>query len=323
MHACVAAMAFLQKYVLVVTCSWVAHLAGTATFAQSSDVTDAVTDFFSTDFFSKYPRDDPEGRSFSDSPSPQCCVAADCVQSDQPTSFAVVTSIRSAKYIILLRELECSVRRTNPNLPLIVLSVANELPDYIIEEIQSFALYKEVPNIEYESVLKPIFSKNWFRLNAWNLTDYTSLIMVDCDTIVLTDLNHVFNLPTHFAWSYLNGRFLTWNKGGFIMFRPCQAVFEHMLKILESDHTKRFPARLAEQSFLHWYFGYTGLRLPMEYNANSKNLSPQGLTESGVVPFVVHFADAKPFRVTVNDPVWPYMCHRYYKHHHEYSPFFN
>ncbi|DBA67713.1 TPA: hypothetical protein ACH3X2_001301 [Trebouxia sp. C0005] len=41
--------------------------------------------------------------------------------------------------------------RTNPHLPVIVLAVANELRSETIEEIQHFAEYREVPNIEYNN----------------------------------------------------------------------------------------------------------------------------------------------------------------------------
>lgn len=276
------------------------------------------------DFFSKFPADDPEGRSFPLHPSPRCCIAADCLLKENPrlTSSAVVTAIRSPEYITLLRELQCSVHKTNPTVPLIVLSVVNELPATMIDEIQSFAGYREVPNIEYESIHKPIFRKNWFRLNAWNLTEYTSLILIDVDTVVLSDLTHILDLPTDFAWSYLNAPFYNWNKAGFIMIRPCKAVFDHMLHILDADESKRFPHRLAEQSFLHWYFGYTGIRLPMEYNANSNQLSSIGRTAGGVKPIVLHFADYKPMDVKQGDPEWRFMCHRYEKYHKHPSPLF-
>ena len=267
------------------------------------------------------PEDDPDSRLFSEQPSPRCCVAADCL-TGRPQRRAFLTTIRSPEYMTLLRELQCSIRRTNPLAPLIVLSVANELPEVLIDEVRTFAEYREVPNIHYENTYKPVFSKNWFKLNAWNLTEYTSIIMIDADAVVLGDLTHVFALPTDFAWSYLNSPSLNWNKGGFIMLRPCEPVFHHMLEILDSDESKQFASRLAEQSFFNWYFGYNGLRLPMIYNANSQHIYDSGLTAGGAKPLVLHFAEQKPMQVKIGDFEWPYMCYRFFQHHKYHSPLF-
>ena len=77
------------------------------------------------------------------------------------------------------------------------------------------------------------------------------MIMLDADTVVLGGIGHLFHLPTDFAWSCLNGPgSYNWNKGGFVMLRPCQKVLQHMLDILKQDETKHFATEHAEQSFL-------------------------------------------------------------------------
>jgi len=114
-------------------------------------------------------------------------------------------------------------------------------PTEIIAEVQHFAEYREVPNIEYDNFNVRRYSKNWFKLNAWNFTEFTSIVLLDADTVIVKSLGHVFELPTDFAWSFQNAPEYNWNKGGFIMLRPCQPVLEHMLSILEHDDTKHFP----------------------------------------------------------------------------------
>ncbi|KAL3132093.1 hypothetical protein ABBQ32_008703 [Trebouxia sp. C0010 RCD-2024] len=213
----------------------------------------------------------------------------------------------------------------NPSVKIIVMAVAGELSQEVTRDIQEYAEYLEVPNIEYSNTLEPRYSKNWFKLNAWNMTEYTSIIMLDADVIVTQDLSHIFSLPTDFAWCYLNApNNHNWNAGGFIMLRPCQPVFEHMLRVLKADESKRFPKELAEQAFLSWYFEYTGMRLPLIYNANRIFLQENGLTVSGVAPAVAHFAEkaAKPFDVSEGDPRWKYMCYRYKQRHRKHSPLF-
>lgn len=271
------------------------------------------------------PNDITYSRLSSEYPSPRCCFAADCLlmENNARGRHAFVTTIRSPEYMVLLRELQCSIHRTNPHVPLLVLSVIDELPTEMIAEVKTFAEYREVPNIEFRNTYNPAFSKNWFKLNAWTFSEYTSLVMIDADAVVLGDLSHIFNLPTDFAWSYLNSPLLNWNKGGFIMLRPCQAVFEHMLEIVSGDESLRYTETLAEQSFFVWYFGYTGLRLPMIYNANSRHVSDSGLTAGGEKALVLHFAEEKPMDVSVDSSVWPYMCHRFFEYHKHYSSFFS
>lgn len=224
----------------------------------------------------------------------------------------------------MLQDLQCSLNSTNPSAKFIVLAVAGELSPKEVLTIQAFADYREVPNIEYENHRVPRFSKNWFKLNAWNMTEFASIILLDADTIVLQDLTHLFSLPTDFAWSYLNAPNYNFNTGGFIMLRPCQSVFEQMLSVVRTDKSKRFTTKLSEQSFLQWYFEFDGFRLPMIYNANFDMLTDDGLTASGAAPLMVHFAetDSKPYIVVEGDRQWQYMCHRYRDYHKQDSPLF-
>lgn len=138
----------------------------------------------------------------------------------------------------------------------------------------------------------------------------------------MADIEHVFHLPTDFAWSYFNAPEYNWNKGGFVMLRPCEQVLHHMLSILSLDESKRFTSSLAEQSFLSWYFDYTGYRLPMIYNANVNFLNKSGATAGGAYPFVIHFADDKLMDISEGHQHWEYMCHRYHALHQEYPPHF-
>ena len=255
----------------------------------------------------------------------RCCTAADCTSTELGMQrHAVVSSLRSSEYIVMLRDLQCSLNLTNPSVSFIVLVVAGELSAEEAITITEFAEIREVPNIEYENSRVPRFGKNWSKLNAWNMTEFTSIILLDADTVVMRDLSHLFSLPTDFAWSYLNAPNYNYNSGGFIMLRPCQPVFEHMLNIVEKDKSKRFSRKLSEQSFFEWYFEFTGFRLPMIYNANFNRLTEDGLTASGSAPFMVHFADmdSKPYHVVQGDRRWEYMCQQYLHYHKRHSPLF-
>jgi len=278
---------------------------------------------------SKY-QQDVYGRTSPVHPSPRCCFTTDCLAATREGTIArhgidapkhaFVTSLRSPEYLVLLKDLHCSLRATNPGVPLIVLAVEGELASDIIADVQLFAASKEVPNVEFLSA-QPRYSKNWFKLNAWNLTEYESLILLDSDTVVLNNLRHVFDLPTDFAWTYLNAPDgYAYNVGGFIMLRPCAAVFTHLLQLAEA-RSHLYRSQFAEQSFFAWYFAYTGYRLPMAYNANFDYLV-DGLTAGGTKPLVIHFANQKPFLVNQSHNAWEYLCFRYKEHHHKDSRHF-
>ena len=131
----------------------------------------------------------------------RCCSDATCSSSSR-SQYAFVASIRTAYYMTGLRELHCSLQRSNPDIPLIVISVDGDLDEQHISEIESFATYRAVQEIRQPpNIRNPRFGLNWMKLRAWELTEYDALIMLDVDTAVLRDLSHLFSLPTDFAWA--------------------------------------------------------------------------------------------------------------------------
>lgn len=62
---------------------------------------------------------------------------------------AIVTSMRSAEYLVLVRELHCSIQKHSPGVRFVVLSVAGDLSASIIQDIQEFAEYREVEELSF------------------------------------------------------------------------------------------------------------------------------------------------------------------------------
>jgi alpha-N-acetylglucosamine transferase len=83
--------------------------------------------------------------------------------------------------------------------------------------------------------------------------------------------------------------------GGMLLLRPCKAVMRHMLALLALQPKLRFSHGAAEQDFFHWYYKYTGLRLPLEYNTMASDSLVGNRTLGGRDPVVVHFTRHKPF----------------------------
>ena len=82
------------------------------------------------------------GRLHSRHPVRHCCMGEACSASQSRQAF--VTSMRSADYLMGLRELHCSLNRTNPGVPLIVMGVEGDLEAGIRAEVEALAQYRLV-----------------------------------------------------------------------------------------------------------------------------------------------------------------------------------
>lgn len=99
------------------------------------------------------------------------------------------------------------------------------------------------------------FSLNWVKLRAWELEEFDAVLLVDSDLTVLGDLSHIFTLPTAFAavpdqdpvapawWFGSLGKI----QGGMLFIRPCRAVAQHMISMLQHDRLLHFEYEYAEQ----------------------------------------------------------------------------
>ena len=78
------------------------------------------------------------GRGLARNISPRCCTADYCLSAHEDVHFAVVTSIRSVEYLVSLRDMHCSLRQTNSDLPLVVLGITNEMQNDVGQRNRGF-----------------------------------------------------------------------------------------------------------------------------------------------------------------------------------------
>ena len=255
------------------------------------------------------------GRVESQFPSPRCCHNSDCLTKRSGRN-AFVTSLRSDKYLILLQELHCSLRKAHNTADLVVISVEGDLSADSILAIKDIANLTLLPEYTFPNSYSERFSKNWFKLLVWGFEEYDSIIMLDADGVVLGALEHIFDLPTDFAWTFEQGIDWPWNFGSFIMLRPCKMVLRHMMDLLATHPVLHFEDTAAEQSFLRFYFAHTGMRLPSLYSANWEKYQSTGeMAPGGGTALFLHFGnEQKPFQLNHDAREWKYMCHRRHKH---------
>lgn len=206
-------------------------------------------------------RTDPEllGRSFRYG-GPQCCSGTECAIPRTGRN-AVATYVRTDSYLPLFRELECTFRKTNPDIELVAILVKGELSAKAIRELEAKNVtMRYVEALDFKNYFEPKYGKNWIKIRAWDLEEYDSIIMVDADVAFAGDITELFSLPTHFAGVNDHYLFLERYKtklspvinGGVVFLRPCAQIAAHMLKLLHLHPKLKFVHGAAEQEYFNW-----------------------------------------------------------------------
>ena len=212
---------------------------------------------------------------------------------------AIVTLMRTEKYLPLLDHLACSVAKSNPDVEFAVMATRSMSPITArkLEERGLKLIYVE--ELEYPNVYEQRFRHNWLKVQAWDLP-YDEILLVDSDTVILEDVSSLFDLPARFAavGDQLNRlqefkfpRSTRMLQGGVLFLRPCPAVASHMRTLLDANPVLRFSTSNAEQEFFSWYFRHEAIILPDRYNTLPSRLD----VHNGEPPAIVHFTSNKPF----------------------------
>ena len=112
--------------------------------------------------------------------------------------------------------------------------------------------------------LFPRFHDTFIKLHAWELVEYDHVVFLDADTIVLHNVDDLFDRPSFAAAPdfLLPDRF----NSGVIALAPSQAVFDAMIRKLATSTSYDG----GDQGFLNEFFGWYALpaahRLPTGYN---------------------------------------------------------
>jgi hypothetical protein len=148
--------------------------------------------------------------------------------------------------------------------------------------------------------LFPRFSHGFVKLRAWQLTEFDKVVYLDPDTLVLRNVDELFERPELSAApdSLWPDRF----DSGVMVLAPSEKTFEHMLAAAPGAGT----CYGGEQGFLNaffpgWYRGPEERRLPVEYNLSSfvpRLLAKRPELSCPAVerPRILHYALRKPWR---------------------------
>ena len=156
------------------------------------------------------------------------------------------------------------------------------------------------------------------KLTAWNLTEYSAVLMLDLDMMVLSDPTDVFTdvLPRMIAENkdlgaamdrpaadnyphVITGAFTNWChpmvdsyvfNAGSLLIVPSTRRFQALVRGISAT---RHDTNWAEQSYLNAFYGSAAFKLPFAYNGNAVSIVCEpGLWRSAKI---VHFTIEKPW----------------------------
>ena len=146
-------------------------------------------------------------------------------------------------------------------------------------------------------------------MHLFNLVQFETIIYIDSDTVVLDNIDALFQSPFPFAavgdpFCVLLALFTSFMQsgdensiaasginGGIMVFKPSQALREQIYADLPyAEYSPEYP----EQSWLNNYFLLTGGRLPAQYNILI-GLLHEEIREIDREWKILHYANVKPW----------------------------
>lgn len=190
-----------------------------------------------------------------------------------------ITLLGNNSYLQGVLLLNYSLKQVKSKYPLLVLVTQNI--NTATKDILSFLdiPYKEIPSIDFTELIKinqerkQLYIKQgkkvrdtWSfaglnKFQIFNQIQYDKIIYLDCDIMVLKNIDHLFNelnisvTNQRENWNYPLENF----NSGFIIFEPSQQIYQDLLKlikdrnILNNEYFKQF-SYFGDQILLNYYF---------------------------------------------------------------------
>jgi len=212
---------------------------------------------------------------------------------------AYITSCTSDNYIPGVIALYNSLRLSNCNHDFLVI-----IPDDLSEDSKNTLKEKKikvrvVDKIVYKGKYKDKILdrygksntswKTFTKMRIWEQVDYSKLVFLDADTIVLKNIDELFDVEE--LGAVIGGSAMLNYAGvesGVLVLKPSKDTMNGILDALESD---TYDITMSDQSFLNDYFSKHGTINPIPETFNrlwKKNKNPGGA-------FVFHYNSSKPW----------------------------
>eukprot|EP00877_Chromochloris_zofingiensis_P003594 jgi/Chrzof1/13235/Cz07g25200.t1 len=268
--------------------------------------------------------------------------------------YAYVTLLTRDGYLRGVQVLARSLRIVHGRYPLIVLHTGTLSPDSLATLCKEGCYLHQVPAYlpkteEGSKYAWMHYTECWNKLHMWRLEQYSKVVYLDADMIVLRNLDHLFKLEDGFwaacdcyhgrdaeeeharcphyqaadgvqGGAYFNAVGLLTNlllpspvTAGFFVMSPDSAELSRFEAALSTPEAQAAITDYAEQDFLNWYYAATWRRLPYTYNAQTRieQAHPELWRLKDV--HIVHYnVTNKPWSADDDPhPLWQYWRHMF------------
>ncbi|KAF5505120.1 Glycogenin-1 [Colletotrichum siamense] len=172
---------------------------------------------------------------------------------------AYCTLVTNDGYVVAAAVLAQSLRETSTPLPLCVLVTPSTMSTKAISQLQSvFDLVIPVTTVtaltkdNLSLIGRPDLHATMTKVQLWSLTQFTRVLYLDADTLVMSNLDHLFSLPLDipFAAAPEIG-FPDCFNSGVMLLRPDMATFAELTAF--ATHVDSFDG--GDQGLLNVFFG--------------------------------------------------------------------
>jgi lipopolysaccharide biosynthesis glycosyltransferase len=133
----------------------------------------------------------------------------------------------------------------------------------------------------------PRWTKNYAKLNLFQMTAYSTILYIDADILVLQHPRVIFKHAVELdvettesmRWFWSAPDWGTWVRppsasmnGGVLLLRPSMELFKCMTRVLHSVNSAEYSHQSAEQGFLRYFFGDEATTLSALFNMQKSNL---------------------------------------------------
>ncbi|CAH1422107.1 unnamed protein product [Lactuca virosa] len=136
---------------------------------------------------------------------------------------------------------------------------------------------------------------NYTKLRLWQLTDYHKIIFIDCDMIVLRNLDHLFSFPQMSAASNSESRF----NSGIMVIEPSNCTFMHFMQsINEITSYNGGDQGFLNEIFVYWHRFPKKVNFFKQFVSNSnaeETVNNQLFAADPPKLYTIHYFGRKPW----------------------------
>ncbi|KAL9561404.1 hypothetical protein ACKAV7_014759 [Fusarium commune] len=190
----------------------------------------------------------------------------DTQEPDSVQRYGYFTLLTNDEYVTAALVLAQSLNHTKTNLPLCILVVENEIGNSNMIELRrtfdqviSIEKIAGVRNDNLKTIGRPDLQDTLTKLQVWSQTQFDRILFLDADTLVLSNLDHLFELPPTIELAACPDLgFSDCFNSGVMLLKPSLSTYSE-LRVFASE-TASFDG--GDQGLLNIFFGDGPLHHP-------------------------------------------------------------